>query len=76
MSILQNALFKSKLLKAIDSAMGGHEEVDLESFTVHSINYINHAGRLHNEVDGITNQAILEYQLSKNPVKQRPASIH
>ena len=76
MSILQNTLFKSKLLKAIDSAMVGHEEVDLEPFTVHSIDYTNHAGRLHNEVDEITDQAILEYQLSKNPVKQRQASIH
>ena len=54
MSILQNALFKSTLLKAIDSAMVCREEVDLESFTVHSINYTNPAGRLHNEVDGIT----------------------
>ena len=54
MSILKNTLFKSKLLKAIDSAMACSEGVDLELFTVHLINYTNPAGRLHNEVDGIT----------------------
>ena len=53
MSILQNTLFKSKLLKAINSAMVCSEEVDLEPFTAHSINNMNHAGRLHNKVDGI-----------------------
>ena len=38
-SILQNAFFKSKLLKMMDSAMTCGEEVDLESVTIHSINY-------------------------------------
>ena len=51
MSRLQNALFKSKLLKAIDSAMVCSEEVDFRVITVHSINNIFHAGRLHNGID-------------------------
>ena len=50
MSILQNALFKSKLLKAIDSAMVVSEEVDFRVIHHSLIKNTNHAGRLHNEV--------------------------
>ena len=37
-SILQNAFFKSKLLKLMDSAIVLHEEVNSKSFTIHSTN--------------------------------------
>ena len=53
MSILQNALFKSKLLKAINSAMVGREEVDFRTIHRSLNNNTNHAGRLHNAVDEI-----------------------
>ena len=40
-SMLQNMLFKSKLLNTIDSAMVCCEEVALESFTIHLIDNTN-----------------------------------
>ena len=75
MSILQNTLFKSKLLKAIDSAMVCSEEVDLESFTNNTVHAV-HKAKVLEWNSRIIWLSKLEYQLSKNPVKQRQVSIH
>ena len=51
MSRLQNTFFKSKLLKAINSAIVCSEEVDFRVIQVHSTNNTIYADRIHNEVD-------------------------